>query len=153
MHKYNCTLDRKPFHKKCVKCRTCGKALTPATLNEHETQLYCNVSMVIIIFSISSHFVKLIQKFDDFFVQPCYENIFIAHDYVCGKYGGIVTPEVGFMTMTTMMMIMVMMMMMMIMMMMMMMLETIEIMMLIMTTCSALLIIASLPSYVPLLVD
>merc|ERR1712032_390792 len=58
--------DRKPFHKKCVKCRTCGKGLTPATLNEHETHLYCN---------------------------PCYENIFIAHDYVCGKYGGIVTPE------------------------------------------------------------
>jgi len=58
--------DRKPFHKKCVKCRTCGKGLTPATLNEHQTQLYCN---------------------------PCYENIFIAHDYVCGKYGGIVTPE------------------------------------------------------------
>merc|ERR1712012_905958 len=58
--------DRKPFHKKCVKCVACGKGLTPATLNEHETQLYCNF---------------------------CYENIFIAHDYVCDKYGGIVTPE------------------------------------------------------------
>merc|ERR1712223_160524 len=38
--------DRKPFHKKCVKCVACGKGLTPATLNEHETQLYCNVSLV-----------------------------------------------------------------------------------------------------------
>ena len=33
--------DRKPFHKKCVKCKSCNKVLTSATLNEHETQLYC----------------------------------------------------------------------------------------------------------------
>ena len=52
VHLHNCILYRKPFHKKCVKCRTCGKGLTPATLNEHETQLYCNVSIVIFIFSI-----------------------------------------------------------------------------------------------------
>merc|ERR1712050_542956 len=32
--------DRKPFHKKCVKCKTCGKVLTSATLNEHQTQDY-----------------------------------------------------------------------------------------------------------------
>ena len=82
---------RKPFHKKCVKCRTCGKGLTPATLNEHETQLYCNVGIVY-------SFAK--TYYFDF--QPCYENIFIAHDYVCGKYGGIVTPEVGFITKKTM---------------------------------------------------
>ena len=43
-------------------------------------------------------FKRIENKHIDFYFQPCYENIFIAHDYVCGKYGGIVTPEVGFMT-------------------------------------------------------
>ena len=43
VHLHSCISLRKPFHKKCVKCRTCCKSLTPATLNEHQTQLYCNV--------------------------------------------------------------------------------------------------------------
>eukprot|EP00092_Neocalanus_flemingeri_P025526 GFUD01027674.1.p1 GENE.GFUD01027674.1~~GFUD01027674.1.p1 ORF type:complete len:223 (+),score=68.70 GFUD01027674.1:62-670(+) len=58
--------DRKPFHKKCVKCKTCSKALNSSSINEHQTQLYC---------------------------QACYDNLFMAQDYTCGKYGGIVTPE------------------------------------------------------------
>jgi len=58
--------DRKPFHKKCVKCKSCCKGLTPATLNEHNTQLYCT---------------------------PCYEIVFNSNEYTTGCYGGIVTPE------------------------------------------------------------
>jgi len=58
--------DRKPFHKKCVKCKTCSKALTSATINEHQTQLYCS---------------------------PCYDNIFRPQDFTSHSYGGIVTPE------------------------------------------------------------
>ena len=44
---------RKPYHKKCVKCKSCSKALTPATLNEHQTQLYC------LVFSLSSAWYHL----------------------------------------------------------------------------------------------
>lgn len=58
--------DRTPFHKSCVKCKSCKKALSAATLNEHQTQLYC---------------------------QPCYELVYNTHDYSSGCYGGIVTPE------------------------------------------------------------
>merc|ERR1711931_614788 len=58
--------DRKPFHKKCVKCKTCNKVLNTSTLNEHQTQLYC---------------------------KACYENIFMPQDFSCLNYGGIVTPE------------------------------------------------------------
>jgi len=58
--------DRKPYHKKCVKCKSCSKALTPATLNEHQTQLYC---------------------------LPCYELVYNTNAYSLGSYGGIVTPE------------------------------------------------------------
>jgi len=58
--------DRTPFHKKCVKCKSCKKNLTPATLNEHQTQLYC----------------------DD-----CYAIVYNAHNYTSGVYGGIVTPQ------------------------------------------------------------
>ena len=36
-------MHRRPYHKKCVKCVKCNKPLTPATLNEHQTQLYCLV--------------------------------------------------------------------------------------------------------------
>ena len=32
---------RTPFHTRCLKCSQCPKKLTPATLNEHEKQLYC----------------------------------------------------------------------------------------------------------------
>jgi len=35
--------DRRPFHKQCVKCYICGKKLVPATINQHEAQLYCSV--------------------------------------------------------------------------------------------------------------
>merc|ERR1711931_82683 len=58
--------DRKPFHKKCVKCKTCNKVLTSATLNEHETQLYC---------------------------KACYDNIFMLMAIGGGQYEGIITPE------------------------------------------------------------
>jgi len=58
--------DRKPYHKKCVKCKSCAKSLTPATLNEHQTQLYC---------------------------LPCYELVYNTNAYSLGSYGGIVTPE------------------------------------------------------------
>eukprot|EP00091_Calanus_sinicus_P005939 TRINITY_DN1648_c0_g1_i2.p1 TRINITY_DN1648_c0_g1~~TRINITY_DN1648_c0_g1_i2.p1 ORF type:complete len:144 (-),score=31.88 TRINITY_DN1648_c0_g1_i2:173-604(-) len=58
--------DRKPFHKKCVKCKTCSKVLTSATLNEHLTQLYC---------------------------KACYDNIFMPQKPGGDEYGGIVTPE------------------------------------------------------------
>ena len=49
------TMHRRPYHKKCVKCVRCNKPLTPATLNEHQTQLYClvftdvNISTIIIL--------------------------------------------------------------------------------------------------------
>ena len=33
--------DRTPFHKTCLKCSTCKKSLTPASLNEHEKKLFC----------------------------------------------------------------------------------------------------------------
>ena len=33
--------DRRPFHKQCVKCWTCEKKLVPATINEHDSKLYC----------------------------------------------------------------------------------------------------------------
>ena len=48
-------MHRRPYHKKCVKCVKCNKPLTPATLNEHQTQLYClvftdvNISTIIIL--------------------------------------------------------------------------------------------------------
>eukprot|EP00092_Neocalanus_flemingeri_P025527 GFUD01027675.1.p1 GENE.GFUD01027675.1~~GFUD01027675.1.p1 ORF type:complete len:214 (+),score=60.61 GFUD01027675.1:62-643(+) len=58
--------DRKPFHKKCVKCKTCTKVLTSATLNEHQTQLYC---------------------------QSCYVSVFMPQKPGGESYGGIVTPE------------------------------------------------------------
>merc|ERR1712002_845835 len=58
--------DRKPFHKQCVKCKTCGKALTSATINEHQTQLYCS---------------------------PCYDIIFRLMKAGGEQYGGIVTPD------------------------------------------------------------
>merc|ERR1712243_493165 len=58
--------DRKPFHKKCVKCKSCNKVLTSATLNEHETQLYC---------------------------KACYDNIFMLMAIGGGQYEGIITPE------------------------------------------------------------
>ena len=48
--------------------------------------------------SVSIFFFELFFKFLTHFFQPCYENIFIGHDYVCGNYGGIVTPEVDFVT-------------------------------------------------------
>merc|ERR1711936_1082924 len=59
-------VDRTPFHKVCIKCRSCGKALTTSSLNEHNTQLYC---------------------------KGCYDNLYDAHDYHMADYGGIVTPE------------------------------------------------------------
>ena len=34
-------VDRTPFHKQCVKCKTCSKPLAPSDINEHQTQLYC----------------------------------------------------------------------------------------------------------------
>jgi len=58
--------DRKPFHKKCVKCKTCSKALNSASLNEHQNQLYC---------------------------KACYDCCFMSQEYSSGSYGGIVTPE------------------------------------------------------------
>merc|ERR1711990_668459 len=33
--------DRTPFHIACLKCWTCQKKLTPATINEHQHRLYC----------------------------------------------------------------------------------------------------------------
>jgi len=59
-------VDRTPFHKVCVKCKSCGKTLNTSSLNEHNTQLYC---------------------------KSCYEGLFDAHDYTIAQYGGIVTPE------------------------------------------------------------
>jgi hypothetical protein len=35
--------DRRPFHKRCVKCIHCAKILSPGSLNEHGGQLYCNL--------------------------------------------------------------------------------------------------------------
>merc|ERR1711936_146641 len=58
--------DRTPFHKKCVKCKSCSKSLNSATLNEHQTQLYC---------------------------KACYDNIFMMKKGGGEEYGGIVTPE------------------------------------------------------------
>ena len=58
--------DRTPFHKKCVKCATCTKTLTSATLNEHQTKLYC---------------------------RGCYDSLFMSPDFSSGNYEGIVTPE------------------------------------------------------------
>jgi len=45
--------DRRPFHKACVKCSECSKRLSPATINEHNTKLFCN---------------------------SCYENIYMPKD-------------------------------------------------------------------------
>merc|ERR1711937_87363 len=59
-------MDRTPFHRVCVKCKSCGKTLNTTNLNEHNTQLYC---------------------------KACYEGLFDAHDYHTAQYGGIVTPE------------------------------------------------------------
>jgi len=58
--------DRTPFHKKCVKCRKCGKALNASTLNEHQTQLYC---------------------------RPCYDIIFNLQSGGGDSYEGILTEE------------------------------------------------------------
>jgi hypothetical protein len=58
--------DRKPFHKQCVKCFKCHKALNPATINEHQNQLFC---------------------------KACYDAIFMPQEYSTGNYGGIVTPD------------------------------------------------------------
>jgi len=58
--------DRTPFHKKCVKCKSCNKTLAPGTINEHKTQLYCGA---------------------------CYEIVFNSNEYTTDFYGGIVTPE------------------------------------------------------------
>ncbi len=58
--------DRKPFHKQCVKCFKCHKALNPATINEHQSQLFC---------------------------KACYDGIFMPQEYSTGTYGGIVTPD------------------------------------------------------------
>merc|ERR1712045_448144 len=33
--------DRTPFHIFCLICASCGKKLTPASLNEHQHKLYC----------------------------------------------------------------------------------------------------------------
>jgi len=46
--------DRTPFHKSCVRCKICQKSLTPSTLTEHKTQLYCT---------------------------PCYQQVFMIKDY------------------------------------------------------------------------
>jgi len=35
--------DRRPYHKSCVKCNTCVKKLSPATINEHAGKLFCNL--------------------------------------------------------------------------------------------------------------
>merc|ERR1719435_411666 len=59
-------VDRTPFHKKCVKCTSCSKALTSATLNEHKTQLYC---------------------------KGCYDGLFQLQRPGGEEYGGIVTAE------------------------------------------------------------
>merc|ERR1712198_482314 len=59
-------VDRTPFHKKCVKCTSCSKALTSATLNEHKTQLYC---------------------------KGCYDGLFQLQSPGGAEYGGIVTAE------------------------------------------------------------
>ena len=45
-------VDRTPFHKVCLKCKSCGKILNTASLNEHNTQLFC---------------------------KGCYEGLFDAH--------------------------------------------------------------------------
>ena len=58
--------DRRPFHKQCVKCVKCRKALSPSNLNDHQNQLFCN---------------------------NCYGEVFMNQDYSLGSYGGIVTPE------------------------------------------------------------
>jgi len=58
--------DRKPFHKGCVKCFQCRMNLTPASLNNHEDQLFCSV---------------------------CYEKIFNPSEFTSGDYTGIITPE------------------------------------------------------------
>ena len=58
--------DRRPFHKACVKCVKCRKVLGPATINEHQTQLFC---------------------------KACYDGIFMPQEYSTGTYGGIVTPD------------------------------------------------------------
>jgi hypothetical protein len=58
--------DRKPYHRGCVKCFTCRKALNPRTLNEHDEQLFCNV---------------------------CYEKLFNPFDFTTDYYSGIITPE------------------------------------------------------------
>jgi len=58
--------DRRPFHKQCVRCLQCKKGLNPATINEHQSQLYC---------------------------KNCYDNVFMSQDYSSGTYGGIVTPD------------------------------------------------------------
>merc|ERR1711874_92367 len=54
-------MDRTPFHRVCVKCKTCGKTLNTTNLNEHNTQLYC---------------------------KACYEGLFDAHDYHTAHSGG-----------------------------------------------------------------
>jgi len=58
--------DRKPYHKACLKCVNCAIRLTPATLNEHDEKLFCNV---------------------------CYERYFNPVEFTVDYYGGIVTPE------------------------------------------------------------
>eukprot|EP00092_Neocalanus_flemingeri_P014151 GFUD01015265.1.p2 GENE.GFUD01015265.1~~GFUD01015265.1.p2 ORF type:complete len:165 (-),score=48.34 GFUD01015265.1:16-456(-) len=35
--------DRTPYHLACLMCHQCSKKLTPATLAEHDKQLYCSV--------------------------------------------------------------------------------------------------------------
>merc|ERR1711973_730432 len=58
--------DRTPYHKKCIKCKKCGKGLTAATLNEHQKQLYC---------------------------LPCYDIVFNQQSCGGSTYEGIVTPD------------------------------------------------------------
>ena len=33
--------ERTPFHKICLKCSSCKKSFTPASLNEHKKKLFC----------------------------------------------------------------------------------------------------------------
>ena len=78
-------VDRTPFHKKCVKCKTCGKPLNSGTINEHQTQLYCKACYDNIFHS----GVCIKQTF----MQDEIKTFTFLQDYHSGSYGGIVTPE------------------------------------------------------------
>ena len=77
-------VDRTPFHKKCVKCKSCSKPLNSATINEHQTQLYCK-----------SCYDNIFQSGVCIIDTSVYHGIktYFSQEYHSGSYGGIVTPE------------------------------------------------------------